>query len=779
MALNVPAADGVFTYRIARDLGAAEPGRRVLVPLGRRRETGIVLGPGQPQEEVRDAIRLLDDAPLLTAEIVALVRWAAAHYLSPLGPALKAALPPGLDVRDALVPRLTEAGRAALEEGQLDLPGQEEEPRQALRRLGAGGKLSRAQAAELVRRGLAALVREEARPRVAEQLVEMAAAAPGAPADALRRAPRQAEILAWLLARGGPVPVEEIAAAFPRARPHLRALAQRKVVTIDRVPAGPAPVAEAPWGDQTHDPTPAQAEALRELSASIGSGAFAPFLLHGVTGSGKTWVYLEAIARARALGLGALALVPEIALTPQLAGRFRARFGDDVAVLHSGLSDPERVAEWRRVRDGRAGIVVGARSAVFAPVARLGIVIVDEEHEPSYKQEERLRYHARDLSLVRAQKAGAVAVLGSATPSLETLRRAQEGRLRVLRLPHRVEARPLPSVRLVKRRVSDELLTPELALALRETLDRGEQAILFLNRRGHTRTLICAGCGAAVGCPNCSVALVLHRAGSERLRCHLCGHEEGLRQACAGCGSRSLTPYGGGTEKVEEQLEAIAPRARVARLDRDAAGGPGQAAAVLARFARRQLDVLVGTQMVAKGHDFPGVTLVGVLDADGPLHLPDFRAAERCVQLLTQVSGRAGRGLAPGRVLVQAFKPDAVSLDYDAFAAAELRRREELRFPPFARLVAVRLSGNSEPRVRGAAERAAVAARRLASAGEPVDVLGPAPAPLARVRGKYRYQLLLRAGEHAPLHRIARALQASIRVSGVQLAADVDPVALL
>src|SRR5205807_6662141 len=297
-------------------------------------------------------------------------------------------------------------------------------------------------------------------------------------------------------------------------------------------PAGPAKVAEAPWGSQEHTPTAAQAAALREITQAEG---FAPFLLHGVTGSGKTWVYLEAIAHARAKGLGALALVPEIALTPQLAGRFRARFGDDVAVLHSGLSERERLAEWLRVRDGRAGIVVGARSAVWAPVARLGIVVVDEEHEPSYKQEERLRYHARDRALVRAQRAGAVAVLGSATPSLETLRRAQEGKLRTLRLPERVEARPQPPITMVKRRVSDELLTAELSAALRETLGRGEQAILFLNRRGHTRTLLCAACGAAAGCPNCSVALVLHRAGSERLRCHLCGHEEGPRPACAAC----------------------------------------------------------------------------------------------------------------------------------------------------------------------------------------------------------------------------------------------------
>ncbi len=769
----------MFTYRIPAELGAAEPGRRVVVPLGRRTETGVVLGPGEAAGEVRSALRLLDEAPLLTAEVIALVRWAALHYLAPLGPAVKAALPPGLDVRDALVPQITAAGRALLDRGQLDLPGQEEDELRALRKAASGAKLSRARLESLKRRGLLTLQRAEAKARVAAPQVELAQAAEGASAEVVKRAPRQAEVLAWLLARGTAVPVEELLAAFPGARPQLRALVRRRLAMVSQVAAGAAAFPEAPWGSQQHTATPAQAAALSEISAALDARAFAPFLLHGVTGSGKTWVYLEAIAHARAAGMGALALVPEIALTPQLAGRFRARFGDDVAVLHSGLSERERVQEWTRVRDGRAVIVVGARSAVWAPVARLGIVVVDEEHEPSYKQEDRLRYQARDVALVRAQKAGAVAVLGSATPSLETLRRAQEGKLRTLRLSERVDARPLPALTLVKRRVSEELLTPQLALALRETLSRGEQAILFLNRRGHTRTLLCASCGAGVGCPNCSVALVLHRFGREHLQCHLCGHDEAPRSTCAACGGTKLVPFGGGTEKVEEELAALIPGARVARLDRDAAGGPGQAAAILARFARRELDLMVGTQMVAKGHDFPGVTLVGVLDADGPLHLPDFRAAERCVQLLTQVSGRAGRGLAPGRVLVQAFRPAAVTTDYDSFALAELHRRELLHFPPFVRLAALRLQGNAEPRVRGAAERVASAARRLIARGEEAEVLGPAPAPLAKLRGKHRWQLLLRARDHGPLHRLGRALLAGHSVAGVELSVDIDPGALL
>jgi primosomal protein N' (replication factor Y) len=797
VALNVPSGDGLFTYRIPTALGTAEPGRRVLVPLGRRTATGVVLGRSQPQAavgrgpeaasagdtapapaHVRDALRLLDEEPLLTADVVALARWAAAHYVAPLGPALKAALPPGIDVRDAAVPHLTDAGKALLEEGQLDLPGQEGELRRALRKAASGVKLSKARAQSLARRGLVVLVREEERARVAAPLVDVVQAVPLA-ANALatlRRAPKQREVLEWLLARAQAVPVEELLLAFPRARPHLRALAQRKLAVLSKVPAGASPLPDAPWGAQDHRATPAQASALEALRRAVDARSFSPFLLHGVTGSGKTWVYLEAIAHARAQALGALVLVPEIALTPQLAGRFRARFGDDVAVLHSGLTERERLNEWTRVRDGRAGIVVGARSAVWAPVNDLGIAVVDEEHEPSYKQDERLRYNARDLVLVRAQTAQAVAVLGSATPSLETLRRAQEGKLTTLRLPERVDARALPAMSVVKRSPG-EVFTPELAAGLRETLARGEQTILYLNRRGHTRTLLCTSCSSIVGCPNCSVALVLHVTGRSELRCHLCGHAEPPRETCPECGARKLFSLGTGTEKVEEELRAIVPGARIERLDRDAAGGPGQAAAVLARFARREVDVLVGTQMVAKGHDFPGVTLVGILDADGPLQLPDFRAAERCIQLLVQVAGRAGRGSAPGKVIAQAFKPALINSNYDAFAAEELKRREELRFPPFVRLAAVRLQGNDEGRVKGAAERVANSARRLA--GSAAEVLGPSPAPLARLRGKHRWQLLLRAATHPPLQRLARALGEAVLPSGVELSVDIDPSALL
>ena len=792
VALPVPAKGGVFTYRLPQ--GPVEPGRRVLVPLGRRSVTGVVLGPAaSPRGELRDVLRLLDDGPLLPPDVLHLARWAAAHYLAPLGLAVRGALPPGIDLREELRATLTPAGEALLDGAQRSLlPANQEaatRTRQLLRTVGEGRALRPVQLRALEKRGLVALSASEARPRVQAPQVELAAAVPGAQRPA--RSPRQAEVLGWLLARDpAGVPVEELLAAFPGARPHLRRLAARRLVALHTEPAGAARFPDAPWGGAVVRETPAQTAALAELRAALDARAYAPFLLHGVTGSGKTHVYLEAIAHVRAQGRGALALVPEIALTPQLAGRFRARFGDDVAVLHSGLTERERLSEWHRVRGGAAGVVVGARSAVFAPLRALGIVVVDEEHEPSYKQEDRLRYHARDLALVRARDAGAVAVLGSATPSLETLRRAQEGKLRTLRLPERVDGRALPKVQIVDRKTTlrghgdPALLTPALAAALGETVARGEQAILFLNKRGHVRSLLCRSCGAALGCPNCSVALVLHRAGGTALRCHLCGHEE-LPRPCAACGSDDLVPLSAGTERVEEELRELLPGARVARLDRDSAGGPGKAAALLARFARRELDVLIGTQMVAKGHDFPGVTLVGALDADGPLHLPDFRAAERCVQLLAQVAGRAGRGEQPGRVLLQAFRPDdpcvhaAAAHDYAGFAQAELARREALSFPPYARLCALRLQGNVEARVQAAAERLAARARELLRPGEQADVLGPSPAAIARLRGKHRFQVLLRAREHAPLHRLSRALSGVPLPPGIDLAIDVDPVALL
>jgi primosomal protein N' (replication factor Y) len=602
---------------------------------------------------------------------------------------------------------------------------------------------------------------------------------------AIGRARAQRAVLEYLLARGR-IPVEELRAAFPRFRVALRALEARGLARVEtdlKVAAGGA----LPADGGALPLTPDQEAALREIAGAF--GAFATFLLRGVTGSGKTEVYLQAIARARAAGKGALVLVPEIALTPQLSGRFRARFGDEVALLHSGLSNAERHQEWLRLRRGEARICVGVRSAIFAPVQDLAVIVVDEEHDGSFKQEDGPAYHARDLAVVRGRIEDAVVVLGSATPSLETLENARRGRYRRLDLPARIDDRPLPEVTLVDLRTTRRagaplpgLLSPALSGALEATLAAGSQAILFLNRRGFQTLVTCEACGAEARCTECSVSLT-HHARRGILLCHYCGRKERMGEACPACGG-VRAGIGVGTEQVEDAVRALFPRARVARLDRDAVSGADETAAVLARFARRELDVLVGTQMVTKGHDFPGVTLVGVVLADTALALPDFRAAERTFQLLAQVAGRAGRGAEPGRVLVQTFNPASPAIsfarahDHEGFAADELARRHALGYPPFSRMMAARVEGTEEG-ARRTAEALAHAARSALGAG--VAMLGPAPAALERLRGKTRWHLLFKAEDPRALFRVHAALARVARrpPGGARIRFDMDPYAML
>jgi len=522
-----------------------------------------------------------------------------------------------------------------------------------------------------------------------------------------------------------------------------------------------------------------------------GRRAFTPFLLHGVTGSGKTEVYLRVIATALEAGRTALVLVPEISLTPQLAARFRARFGDLVAILHSGLSESARLGEWSRLRRGEARIAVGARSAVFAPLYGLGVIVVDEEHDGSFKQDEGVRYHARDVALVRAQRAGAVCVLGSATPSLESAAHAERGTYRKLTLTERPTARPMPSVEIIDLRKympdGEAMLSAPLRAAIGETLVAGNQTILFLNRRGFATFVLCRACGHAFRCPHCSVSLTYHRH-SDRLSCHYCGFAQRVPDVCPSCGAtETIERKGLGTEKVADAVAAAFPEARVARLDRDVATG-AKIEVVLARVARREVDVLVGTQMVTKGHDFPGVTLVGVLCADTGLTLPDFRASERTFQLLAQVAGRAGRGDKPGRVMIQTYRPAAPAVvaaaahDYARFFAAESAERAELGYPPHGRLIAVRIDGADAQEVEQVAHRLAqlaeAAARRPELAGQ-VEVRGPVAAPLERLRNRTRWQIWLRSGDRQALRRVARSLLVVEVASTVRVGLDVDPISAM
>jgi primosomal protein N' (replication factor Y) len=806
---------GTFTYRDPRrGAPSVAVGTQVVVPFGPRTVTGFVvgvvghLGPeAEPRPaDLKDIEEVVAGAPAFDDAMIGFCRWVADYYYAPLGEVLRAALPQGEKAEAVRALRLTAEGRAALVGRQRSLLGDEPEGHPVLKALAAaGGELTMRALARALPRGPAQVA------RLAEQgLVEV-----GDEVEARRAPPTEAFVVAVAGAGAAQLParaavkralLERVAAAGadglraadlePRARAHLPALAAAGLVRVERRPVARA-AAEAVAGASAVTLTEAQQHAVTTLGAALGAG-FRAHVLHGVTGSGKTEVYLRVIALARAAGRGALVLVPEIALTPQLAARFRARFGDDVAVLHSALPPGERLRAWRALRAGQVGIALGARSAVFAPVQDLGVVVVDEEHDSSFKQEEGVRYHGRDLAVVRAQRAGAVAVLGSATPSLETAHNVARGRFVRLPLPHRATQRPLPDVQIVDLRRHppgpDGLFSAPLAEGIAAALAAREQVILFLNRRGFSTVVLCRACGHVVRCENCSVSMTYHKSRG-RLVCHYCARATGVPARCPACQAPKLERLGMGTERVEAVVRERFPDARVARLDRDTAGarGPGGdehgLPGVLRRMQAGEIDVLVGTQMVTKGHDFAGVTLVGVLAPDTGLHLPDFRAAERTFQLLEQVAGRAGRGERPGRVVIQTYSPEHEAIaavrthDYDGFARAELRARQEAAYPPFARMVALRIDASDGRRAREAAADVTAAVRAaaegLGEAGRSLRVRGPAEAPIPRVRGRSRYQVWLSGPDRAALMAAARGAS-GIKLGGdARLVVDVDPQSVL
>lgn len=792
-------------------------GARVLVPVGARKAGGVIarrisaaaaacVAPAEfdSGRELAEVLDVLVDEPSLTAELVALALWIAEYYEAAPGEAVRAQLPAGsaTQVRDVL--STTASGNAALVGGALP-----PRHRDLLMRLGErampAAKLSageRRLLVELRAQGLVDSVELRSAARATIPAIATARlAAADRPDEAVtrhRRAPRRLEVLHGLQA--GPRRVDELVAAHPGHRAALAALVKAGDVILDRsedlaAAGGPDPSLAGGAGDASVIPelTAEQQVAVAEICARLGQG-FAPFLIHGVTGSGKTEVYMRVISEVLARGQTALVLVPEISLTPQLAGRFRARFGDAVAILHSGLSERDRLVEWQRLRRGLASIAVGARSAVFAPMSNLGMIVIDEEHDGSFKQDDGVRYHARDVALVRAQRLAVPCILGSATPSLESYWQAQRGAYRLLTMTQRPTARPMPSVEIIDLRTympdGDGMLSAPLAAAIEATLASGDQAILFLNRRGFATFVLCRACGHAFRCPHCAVSLTYHQS-SDRMLCHYCGFAQRVPDVCPSCsGAGSIERKGLGTEKIAEALTRRFPTAKVARLDRDVAAG-AKAEAILAQVARRQVDLLVGTQMVTKGHDFPGVTLVGVLCADTGLTLPDFRASERTFQLLSQVAGRAGRGERPGRVLIQTYRPTAVAVvaaaqhDYPGFFAAESRDRAELGYPPVGRLIAVRIDGADAPAVVATATRLAHLASRycaeLRDQGEPgeVDVRGPVAAPLERLRGRTRWQIWLRGAQRQALRKVARRMIAAEVDRGVRVGLDVDPMSAL
>ena len=797
VALPVP---GTFTYRDPRLGVVAAVGSQVVVPFGPRTVTGFVVGRAVAADgvEAKEIEAVVGGEPAFDEGMIAFCRWTADYYQAPLGEVMRAALPQGEQATSKRAVRLTELGRRSLErQGTLVADAPRDPVLGAL--ADAGGELTLARLTRLVPRargplprlaeaGLVEIGDEVAQRQAAPTLVLAVATTSDAGSALPKRAAARRAALAKIAAAGAEgLPVASLTAA---ERTHLRALSMAALVRVEHrpIPATLSASVPPPVAPSAIVLNGAQAQAVEALTAALGGG-FASFLLHGVTGSGKTEVYLRVIAAARAAGRGALVLVPEIALTPQLAARFRARFGEDVAVLHSGLPPRERLGAWRRLRAGEVGIALGARSAVFAPVRALGVVVVDEEHDPSFKQEEGVRYHGRDLALVRAQQAGALAILGSATPSLESAYNVTRGRFQRLSLPERATPRPLPEVTIVDLRRHppgpDGLLSAPLGDALGAALAAGEQSILFLNRRGFSTVMLCRACGQVVRCENCVVSMTYHR-GRGRLVCHYCGRTTPVPELCPSCHSPRVERLGTGTERVEAIVRERFPDARVARLDRDTAGS-GAARdldAILRRMQAGEIDLLVGTQMVTKGHDFPGVTLVGVLQPDQGMDLPDFRATERTFQLLEQVSGRAGRGERPGRVIIQTYRPEHAAItavvehDYQGFVRQELDERRATGYPPFTRMIALRLDARDPAQAKAGATTAAVAA--ASAGGAAVRVRGPAEAPLGRLRGRARWQVWLSSQDRGALAAAARAAARAIKAGGdLRLTVDVDPQSVL
>lgn len=746
--LAVAETDKLYTYTVPPELTPhLTPGCWVEVPFGAQRRVGCYIGPaaaGPAGVQLKPLCRVAAEIPPLPPPLIALARWVAERYLCPFAAALRLLLP-------------------------------------------AAARRQQVRALEMT--GL--------------RLAVPPTAALEAAAAAEKRAPVRARLLRTLAA-AAPEPVElvELARLGGGARAALHTaveagLVERVTLTRRRDPfAGRAAVPDAP-----PPPTPDQAAAQAALDEALARAAAGepvpPVLLHGVTGSGKTEVYLGAIAAALAEGRQAIMLVPEISLTPQMVHRFRARFGDRVAVLHSALSDGEKFDEWVRIRRGDVSVAIGARSAVFAPFTRVGIIIVDEEHESTYKQDGQApSYHAREVAEERARREGALLVLGSATPALETFWRAEHGRIRYLRLPRRIDDRPLPPVTLVDMRAelrgfNRSVFSRPLQAALAETLAAGEQAILFLNRRGFNTFVLCRACGEAVQCPHCAVTLTYHLPGAgrpapRRLECHYCGHQAPVPETCPHCGSKQIRYLGAGTERVEEELRALLPGARTLRMDVDTTRRKGSHAGIVEAFDRGEADVLIGTQMVAKGLDFGRVTLVGVILADVTLNLPDFRSAERTFQLVTQVAGRAGRGDRPGRVLVQTYNPDhfaivaAAGHDYELFYRQQILLRQSMGYPPYAELIRLVFTGPEQAEVQAAAAHV----HRLLRDGFPGELLDPTPAPLARLRGMYRHHVILKGTDRPAMAGALRsAFQADAgrwrRGRKVRLILDVGPHSIL
>jgi primosomal protein N' (replication factor Y) len=811
VALPVP-LDMVFTYRVPAE---ATPvvGGRVLVPFRQQRLTGIVveLHDREPSVKIKPILSVLDVAPVLDEPLLRIGRWIADYYLAPLGEVFRTMLPLNAEFKRAVAYRLTKEGQTALhlagtkgssarsgrtpdeqdaEFRVLDYlaaqepgPGETIQVREATLRFAT--RVSKPILSGMVRKKW--LVREDVsavRDAARTIKIAMLKSADGKLNDNQRR------LVETLAASGGRVPVETLhTLEVPRTT--LRTLVKRGLAEIIEEPATFAVSRSKPRPSFEFDFNSAQEKALTRLREAVDARTFSGILLHGVTGSGKTAVYLAGMRAVLEAGRSAILLVPEIGLTPAVAADLHQIFGDEVAILHSALSDKERAQQWHRIKSGDARMVVGTRSAVFAPVADLALIIVDEEHDSSYKQEETPRYHARDIAVVRAKIANAVAVLGSATPSLESYFNAKKNKYALVELPDRVEQRPLPEVEIIDMRQEfqetgqEQVISRKLAAEIQERFDRKEQVMVLLNRRGYSPVVLCRTCGKTLQCRDCAISMTHHKR-EHKMVCHYCGFTAPVPKACAECGSEYVYFLGAGSEKLEELLHGMFPQARIARLDRDTVRGHEDFERTLNALSEGELDLLVGTQMIAKGHDIHGVTLVGVVGADSALGLPDFRAAERTFQLLTQVAGRAGRGDAPGKVILQTYFQDHYAVQYAArhdftgFYEKELRFRSWMHYPPYSALANVLIRSD---KLDDALQWSGTLGKWFEqNRHDGVRVLGPAAAPIMRLKRDYRYHFVLKSPSREKLNSTLRAMLAYAnrqKIPRTQVIVDVDALWLM
>jgi primosomal protein N' (replication factor Y) len=799
VAFPIPKSD-FYYYKIPQALKSmVQIGHRVLVPIKSRKAIGYVIGLGKPPTDMKlkEIIDVLDEHPLFDKKRLSFFKWVSDYYLAPIGIILKAAHPGGLGLNLNKVINITEKGKSYLGSETIDIT-----ELQILNALSASA-LTINKLLELIEGSSNAVINKLKLMNLIEidytvdkkSFIKterfISTTTKSRNKELLKvfskKRPAKARILEFILSNEN-IQYPELGEVFGNLSNHLKWLAENGYIEVKTEQVIRDPYSELKISkEKPLKLNIDQQVCLKEIEKALSHKTFSPFLLHGVTGSGKTEVYLRAIEQVIKNDGDAIVLVPEISLTPQLVKRFKSRFGNEIAVLHSGINDAERFDSWRLIREGKIKIAIGARSSIFAPFNNIGIIVVDEEHEPSYKQEESPHYNARDMALVLGKTYQSVVILGSATPSVETYSNSLKEKIRYLSLPLRATSNKLPQIEIVDIKEEKNIVMSErLRKELIDNFSNNNQSIIFLNRRGFSSVLVCRACGEALTCPNCTITLTYHKKDNS-VKCHYCGLDEDKFSNCLKCGNL-LIEYGIGTQKVEEELKNILPEARIARMDKDEVKGKKGLIKLYNRLEQNEIDILIGTQMVAKGHDLPGVTLVGVISADMSLSIPDFRAGERTFQLITQVAGRAGRGDKKGKVIIQTLKPENSVIKFAArqdsinFLKSELKLRSEIGYPPFTKLVNIKFTGKKDTETSQIANYTRSLASKILSKFplDSIEILGPSQAPINKIKNKYRWQLLIKSANQRDLHKFIRSLSKAIRLaelpSAIKISFDVDPI---